>query len=403
MLQHNANGATPSEVSKSKAHIDVIDLVSDSDSEDGDTLPTLATALKRRASNISGSHEANPRPIKKPSLQARKSSSSSANGNVNNSSRLEVAQKQTRLANGRVAELEAKLREVNAELLATKNTLSHRDAEVTSYQHMEAELLRAKEKNSRMEIEVERVTKENTQLLRAKGTNSRKEVEIELERVTKENTQLGTENQKLATQLEHTARDVNAIVASRVDQELAAAQAHIDQLQGSLSAANLTLDQVRSSEKSHIRRITQLEEGIHDLETVRDGLETTNEEIMTKLGDAEAKIKAGEAREKVAEEKTKEHVAELLNEIAAVKIEVILLTDKKEQLEIHHSQEISKAAFQTDSLKEKLLHSEKAVERLQNRIDGCSICSMNYQERMELWQLAQDVRALIRSHREERF
>lgn len=378
-------------------------------------------------------------------------------GNTSSASRLEVAQKQTRLANGKVAELEAKLKEVNAELLATKNTLSHRDAEVTSYQYMEAELLRTKGMVSRKETELDGVTKENMEL-------------------SEQIDQLTADNQKLVTQLSDTARDTNAHRAGRAGEELAAAKAkqletealleqyrenapklaqmeeeleelckaaaasdalynsrkgefdealeawsdlknerdaaialadshkeHIDALKDSLTAANASLDRARTDEEARIARITQLEEEIHDLETVRDGLESTNEEIMTKLGNAEANIKAGEVREKVAEEKKKEDIAELLNDIAAVKIEVILLTDKKEELEIHHSQEISKAAIQTEFLKENLLHSEERVERLQNQIDQCSICNMDYQERVGLWQLAQDIRAMIRSHRAEHY
>ncbi|KAK8108893.1 hypothetical protein PG984_014694 [Apiospora sp. TS-2023a] len=502
MLQHNASDDTPSAGStKSKVQSDVIDLISDS--EDDGTPPPLTTALKRRASNISGSREANPRPIKKPSLtrgdttpqvrkpssmptpqtkkpssmptpQARKPSSvptpqprkpssipnsktdgKIAQGNMSDASRLEVAQKQTRLANGKVAELEAKLRDVNAELLAAKNTLSHRDAEVTSYQHMEAELLRTKRLLSFKENELEAVAKRDIELA------------DQVEKVT-------SDNQKLLTQLADTARDTEAHVASRAGEELAAAQAkqleteallleyrekaprmaemeqeledlrkaaaesnaryishkdefdqardahrdlvyerdaaialadshkeHIGALKESLTAANVSLEDASTVEEARIARITQLEEEIHDLETVRDGMESTNEEIMAKLGNAEAEIKAGKEREKVSEEKTKEDIAELLNEIAAVKVEVILLTDQQEDLETHHSQEILKAAMQTDSLKEQLLHSEERAEKLQNRIDQCSICRMNYQERVGLWQVCQDIRAMIRSHRAE--
>ncbi|KAK8057436.1 hypothetical protein PG996_011373 [Apiospora saccharicola] len=498
MLQHNASNDTPSGGStKSKVQSDVIDLISDS--EDDGTPPPLTTALKRRASNISGFHEANPRPIKKPSLtrgdttpqvrkpssmptpqtkkpssmptpQARKPSSvptpqprkpnsipngKIAQGNMSDASRLEVAQKQTRLANGKVAELEAKLRDVNAELHATKNKLSHRDSEVTSYQHMEAELLRTTRLLSFKETELEEVAKKNIELAE------------QAEQVT-------SDNQKLLTQLADTARDTEAHVASRAGEELAAAKAkqleteallleyrekaprmaemekeleelrkavaesdaryishkdefdqareahrdlvyerdeaialvdsykeHIDALKESITAANVTLEDACTVEEARIARITQLEEEIHDLETVRDGMESTNEEIMTKLGNAEAEIKAGKEREKVSGEKKKEEIAELLNEIAAVKVEVILLTDQLEELETHHSQEISKAAMQTDSLKEQLLDSEERAEKLQNKIDQCSICRMNYQERAGLWQVCQDIRAMIRSHREE--
>ncbi|KAK7918424.1 hypothetical protein PG985_010298 [Apiospora marii] len=425
MLQHNASGDTPSGgLKKSKAQKDVINLVSDSEDDDGSTPPLLAPALKRRASNISGSREANPRPIKKPSLprsdittpQARKPSSSmptgkTAHGGANNLSRLEIAQKQTRLANAKVAELEAKLNEVNAELLATKNTLSHRDAEVTSYQRIEAELMRTKGLLSRKEVELEDATKENKALIEQIEQMGIEKQEFPTQLKTEADADQAGEQLKAEALLEdrEKAPEMAEMEEELAESRIAAAASdalcdsykeHIGAMEASLAAANRSLDRARTTEEVHIARITQLEEEIHGLETVRDGLETTNEEILTKLDSAGADIKAGEAREKAAEQKEKEYVAELLREIAAVKIEVILLTDKKEELEIHHSQETSKAAVETASLKEKLLQGEKTVEKLQGRIDNCSICSMNYDEQVGLWHLAQDIRAMIRSHRE---
>ncbi|KAK8022543.1 hypothetical protein PG993_013310 [Apiospora rasikravindrae] len=440
---------------KAKKESDVIDLISDS--EDDSSPPPLMTAMKKRLiSNISGSREANPRPIKKavpahrdttePNIVVKSSSMPTGNtthGGMNHASRLEIAQKQTQLANSKVANLEASLKDVNAELLATKNTLSHRDAEVKSYQQMEAQLMRTKAMLSKKEAELDGVTQEKAGLLK------------HVEQVT-------TENKKLSEELADSVRDAKAHVNGKIRHRLAAAEAkqleteallleyrdkapkmaklreeleasrkaaaasdalytshkdefdrareehrdlknerdaaialadshkqHIESLKKSLAVANKSLEQARADDSAHIARIKQLEGEIHDLETVRDGLESTNEEIMTELSDTEAGMKVANERVKVAEERVKiakkrkeEEIADLLNEIAAVKIEIILLTDRKEELDTYHKQAVSKAALDIESLKRELLDSEKTVDELNERISNCNICIPNIAHRI---------------------
>ncbi|KAK8091743.1 hypothetical protein PG997_002104 [Apiospora hydei] len=460
-LQHEYSHGTPSRgLPKVKKDSAVIDLVSDS--EDDGTPPPLMTAQKRRASNISGSRDANPRPTKKAisvlrdHFVAKKSSSmpngDATHGDTNHAGRLEIAQKQIQLANSQVNELKAKLKDANAELLATKNTLSHRDAEVDSYQQMEAQFMRTKAMLSKKEDELDEVAHEKAVLL---------------EHVR----HMTADNKKLSKELEDSVRDAKAHADGKIRDELAAAEAkqletdtllleyrdkipkraeleekleesrkaaaasdalytshkdefdrareehsdiknerdaaialadshkqHIESLKKSLNVANKSLDRARADDSARIARIEQLEGEIHDLETVRDCLESTNEEVMTKLSSTEAGLKAAEAREKSAEKSKKEEIAELLDEIAAVKIEIILLTDKKEELDIYHEQAASKAALDIETLKQKLLESEKTVDAMNEKISGCSMCSLTYEGRMEFSQWArQTIADLLRS------
>ncbi|KAK8076242.1 hypothetical protein PG994_003514 [Apiospora phragmitis] len=350
---HDASPGTSGGLPKKpKKQTNVIDLVSDS--EDDGTPPPLATALKRRSSKISGSREANPRPIKKPTPALRaptapnpivRKTSSMPNGKTTHgdtvpASRFEAAQKQTRLANSTVADLKAEIEGVKAELLATKNTLSHRDAEVDSYKRMEAEFVRTKGMLSKQEAELDKVTQEKTELTK------------QVEQVTAENEQLSndladtvrdaheagrmrdrlaagqaeqlemdallleyrdkiTKMAKMEDELEELrkacavsvalyashkdefehARDAHGDLKNERDAAIALAESHkehIDAFKKSLTLANKSLDRARTDESAQIARIDQIEGEIQDLETIRDGLESTNEEIMAKLGSAEA-------------------------------------------------------------------------------------------------------------------
>ncbi|KAK8123735.1 hypothetical protein PG999_003653 [Apiospora kogelbergensis] len=395
----------------SKTRTPVIDLVSDTE-DDSMSAPMPPTKiLKRRPSEISGSVETDPRPKKRadtivcaPALGSKSSAvSASSMPNPGNSttSRLDVAQKQTRLANNKVAELQVKLKAAQSELLDTKNTLSHRDAEVKSYQRQEAELVRTKQLLSSKEAALE--------------AGASQERESAPDYIAGRINELVAENRKISEDLHQTTAVVEAFRASEEElkahngfkaerdaavNELDAAvtlsesrKVHINTLEQSLDKANKSLDRAHSNEHAYIARIHELEKQIHEVESVRDGLESTNEEIMEKLASAEAEIKTAEARKKVANEREKEQIAELLNEIAAVKIQNILLSEEKEHHDEQHNQEALEADRGRDELREIVAKKEKEIKKLEERIEGCAICGKTYEQRLELWRVCEDIRA----------
>ncbi|KAK6838003.1 hypothetical protein PG987_006284 [Apiospora arundinis] len=369
-VKPNANaGKSP----PSRAREVVINLVSDSE-EDSAPAP-LTKPMKRRASKHSGSLDANPRPKKR----ADTGSTAAKSPDPSSIGRLDAAQKQTRIANAKVAELEAKLKTVNAELHTTKNTLSHRDAEVHSYQQQEADLVRTKQVLAKKDAELDRVIH-----MKQEPENAAR-----IEQLVAENQTLAAESRKMANfyaekEAFDKAREAHTDLKIERDEAVALAESrkkHGDALKKSLDSANKSLARARSD-------INELQENIHDVECVRDDLEITNEEIMDKLAKAEAENQTGKAREKRA----KEEITELLDEIANVKIQNILLSEQKDASDIKHEQEVS-------DLKEEISRKRKDITKLIGHIKRCPICSQTYEQRLGFYKDCQELLAVINSHR----